>query len=169
MDQTRGSDTAQRQTGKALLGDKLNRSIVRMLREDGRMAFSEIAQALDVSEGTIRNRVNSMKSAGALRITAITDPQASEYRTEAMLGLKVAGTCKPADVAARLGELDEIVYVAWMSGRYDLLVEVVGDGQGSLVRLLEKHIYANPDIVDVEIMTRLKNFKNQFLLKKNWT
>lgn len=140
-----------------------------MLREDGRRAYSEIAQALDVSEGTIRNRINSMKAAGALRIAAITDPQASEYRSEAMLGLKIGANCKPADVAAKLSKLDEIVYVAWMSGRYDLLVEVVSDGQGSLVHLLEKHIYDNPDIIDVEVMTRLRNYKNQFLLKKNWT
>ncbi|MBI6630849.1 Lrp/AsnC family transcriptional regulator [Pontibaca salina] len=159
----------QRNSGKALLGDKLNRRIISMLREDGRMAFSEMAQALDVSEGTIRNRVNSMKASGTLHIAALTDPKVSEYQTEAMLGLRVAANCQPKQVAERLEGIDEVVYIAWVSGRYDMLVEVLSDGEGALVKLLETHIYGKSDIVDVEVMTRLKNFKNQFLLKRNWS
>ncbi|MEM7292657.1 MAG: AsnC family transcriptional regulator, partial [Pseudomonadota bacterium] len=48
--------------------DSLNESIVDLLQQDGRMPFAEIATNLGVSEGTVRNRVNGMKSAGALRI-----------------------------------------------------------------------------------------------------
>ena len=81
--------------------DQLNRSIIALLQQDGRMAFAEIAQALAVSEGTIRNRVNSMKQAGMLRIVAIADPVAVEYKTDAMLGLKIAPGHTPQAVAER--------------------------------------------------------------------
>jgi len=65
--------------------DKLNESIVDLLQIDGRMPYAEIAAKLDVSEGTIRNRVNGMKSSGALRIVAIADPVHVKYETDAML------------------------------------------------------------------------------------
>lgn len=148
--------------------DTLNREIVRMLQDDGRMPFAEIAQALDVSEGTIRNRVNAMKQNGQLQIVAIADPRAIEYRTDAMLGLKINSNTTPAAVADRLGALPEVVYILWLSGRYDLLVEVVTDEHDQLLEFLEHHIHSQPDIVDAETMTGLKNFKNQFLLKRNW-
>ena len=62
--------------------DKLNRSIIQMLQTDGRMPFSEIANELGVSEGTIRNRIANMKKAGLLRIVAIVDPTAAEYKSD---------------------------------------------------------------------------------------
>lgn len=152
----------------ALSRDELNRDIIRMLQQDGRTPYAEIATALNVSEGTIRNRVNSMKRAGVLRIVAIADPAAVEYRTEAMLGIKLAPGNAPEAVAARLGTHSEVVYVLWTAGRYDLLVEVVSDDRDQFLSFLEHQVHDHADIATVEVMTGLKNFKNQFLLKQNW-
>ncbi len=149
--------------------DQLNRSIIALLQQDGRMAFAEIAQALAVSEGTIRNRVNSMKQAGMLRIVAIADPVAVEYQTDAMLGLKIAPGHTPQAVAGRLSGLPDVVYILWVSGRFDLLVEVVSDDRDGFLDFLEREIHNQSDVLGVETMTGLKNYKNQFLLKRNWS
>lgn len=138
-----------------------------MLETDGRMPFSEIAQKLEVSEGTVRNRVNAMKEAGLLRIVAVADPSASEYKADAMICLKVAPGTTPENVARRLEELSCVVYILWVTGRFDLLVELVCDDPGDLTTFLEDHIHSVEDIVDVEVMLGLKNYKNQFLLKRN--
>lgn len=149
-------------------GDDLNQKIIRLLQKDGRMAFSEIAQNLDVSEGTIRNRVNGLRSSNMLRIVAMADPVATEYTTDAMLGLNVAPGTTPKQVADRL-ELDpRVVFVLWVAGRYDLLIEVVSDDHEALQDFLESQIHGCDDIADVDVMLGLKNFKNQFLLKRNW-
>ncbi len=153
---------------KILSKDTLNKAIVSLLQQDGRMPFSEIAGALNVSEGTIRNRVNSMKQAGALRIAALTDPVQVEYKTDAMLGLQVASNTTPAAVAERLNAFPEVVFVLWVSGRFDLLVEIVSDASDEYLSFLESHIYNQVDISSVEVMSGLRNFKNQFLLKRNW-
>lgn len=152
-----------------MLEDELNRGIVQILRKDGRTAFSEIAQRLGVSEGTIRNRVAAMREAGVLQIVAVTDAGAKEYHTEAILGIKVSPGTDPDRVAERLKHLDEVVYVAWVSGRYDLLVELISSDEGSLVQLMSEHVHGRDDIASTEVMTGLKNYKNQFLLKRNWT
>ena len=145
--------------------NQLNRSIISMLQKDGRMAFSEIAHELDVSEGTIRNRVNSMKQAGMLRIVAVVDPVVAEYTTDAMIGIKTAPDSKPQDVARRLAALSEIIYVLWVGGRYDLLIEVVCESRDQFLEFLETHIHGQADIASSETMPGLHNFKNQFLLK----
>jgi len=157
-----------RQNGIGSPENRLNRSIVAMLERDGRVPFSEIAQALDVSEGTIRNRVNAMKEAGMLRIVAIADPVAAEYQTDAMLGLRVAPGHTPEAVARRLGADPRVVYVLWVGGRYDLMVEVVSDDRESFLGFLETCIHGATDIGEAEVMLGLRNFKNQFLLKRDW-
>ena len=98
-----------------------------MLQNDGRMPYKDIAETLRVSEGTIRNRVQRMREAGMLNIVALVDPMAIKYQADAMLGVKVASPHTPRQVAERLSEFDEVVYVLWVSGRFDLLVEVVCD------------------------------------------
>jgi Lrp/AsnC family transcriptional regulator, regulator for asnA, asnC and gidA len=50
--------------------DTLDRKIIRMQNKDGRCSSLEIARQLDVSEGTVRNRLKKMSDAGLLRIPA---------------------------------------------------------------------------------------------------
>ena len=168
IDERKFATRPQRQTDKSSPDDKLNRSIIAMLQQDGRMAYSEIAQTLDVSEGTIRNRVSSMKHAGMLRIVAIADPVAVEYKTDAMLGLKVAPGHSTKAIAERLSSQPDVVYILWVSGRYDLLVEVVSNDRDGFLHFLDTEIHCQSDIASAETMTGLKNFKNQFMLKGNW-
>ena len=155
-----------RARGIASTEDDLNRAIIKMLQQDGRAPYKDIARALDVSEGTIRNRVQSMKQSGALKIVALTDPMAIRYQADAMIGIKVASPATPRDVALRLSELGEVVYVLWVSGRFDLLIEVVCETGNAFQSFLEQHCFGHADIDQIEVMSGIEMFKNQFLLKR---
>ncbi|MEX1109088.1 MAG: AsnC family transcriptional regulator [Dongiaceae bacterium] len=146
--------------------DELNQAIVRLLQEDGRLPFKDVADALDVSEGTVRNRVNWMKASGMLRIVAIADPTSINYTADAMIGIKVAPGSTPKRLAERLVPHPEVVYIIWVSGRYDLLVEIVADSRDQFMTFLERHCFDQSDIASVEVMTGLTMYKNQFLLKR---
>lgn len=163
------SDIAGVQRGRSLSSplDELNKNIVKMLQRDGRIPFKEMAEALDVSEGTVRNRVNWMKQSGMLKIVAIADPSAFHYRSDAMLGVKVASGSSPKQLASRLADLNEVVYAIWVSGRFDLLVEIVTDTEEEFLEFLEVQFFDQSDVDSVEVMTCLSMFKNQFLLKRD--
>lgn len=164
----KGMRPAGERRAKSSRDDSLNRSIIALLQQDGRMAFSEIAQQLGVTEGTIRNRVGAMKKAGMLRIVAMADPVAAEYKSDAMLGLKVAPGHTVQSVSERLAASDAVVYILWVSGRFDLLVEIVSNDRSEFLNFLDSEIHSQPDIASSETMAGLKNFKNQFLLKRDW-
>ena len=102
-----------------------------------------------------------------LRIVAVVDPVAVDYETDAMLGIKTAPGVAPSAIAQRLDPLPAVVYVMWVSGRFDLLVEVVCDRELDFATFLNEHIHGQPDIAHVEVMTRIDMFKNQFLLKRH--
>ena len=148
--------------------DQLNRTIVRLLQEDGRLPFKTIARKLGVSEGTVRNRVGWMKRSGMLRIVAVADPTAINYRADAMLGVKVAPSSAPAKVADRLAVHPQVVYILWVSGRFDLLVEIVCESDEDFLGFLSNHFFHQDDIASVEVMTGLAMYKNQFLLKQDF-
>lgn len=147
--------------------DDLNKRIICMLQDDGRLPYDEIAARLGVSAGTVRNRVTRMREAGQLHIVAVVDPVAVDYEADAMLGIKTAPGIPPRQVADRLADYSAVVYIIWVSGQFDLLVEVVCDERGEFTDFLNRDIYAHADIAHVEIMTRIGMFKNQFLLKRH--
>ena len=152
--------------GIASSDDDLNREIIKMLQQDGRLPYKDIARALEVSEGTIRNRVQSMKQSGALKIVALADPMAIRYKADAMIGIKVANPATPREVAQRLSKHTEVVYVLWVSGRYDLLIEVVCETRNAFQNFLEQQCFGHGDIDTIEVMSGIEMFKNQFLLKR---
>lgn len=147
--------------------EALNKQIIQLLKEDGRLPYDEIAMRLGVSAGTVRNRVTRMREAGLLQIVAVVDPVAVDYETDAMLGIKTAPGVSPQQVADWLAAYPEVVYIIWVSGQFDLLVEVVCDEGVEFADFLNQVIYGHDDIAHVEVMTRIGMFKNQFLLKQH--
>ncbi|MEM7194529.1 MAG: Lrp/AsnC family transcriptional regulator, partial [Pseudomonadota bacterium] len=146
--------------------DHLNQQIIALLQQDGRLPYKDMADVLNVSEGTIRNRVNRMRDSGALKIVALTDPSAIRYQSDAMIGIKVSNRSTPARVAERLSAEDEVIYAVWVTGRFDLLIEVVCDRQSDFQTFLQSHCYGQDDISQFEVMTAIDMFKNQFFLKR---
>ena len=164
---TAGGDRAGEPSALSSPFDDLNQRIIRLLQDDGRAAYDVIGQKLGVSGGTIRNRVARMREAGLLRIVAVVDPVAVDYESDAMLGIKTAPGIAPAAVAQRLDPHPAVVYIMWVGGRFDLLVEVVCDEETELASFLDEHIHGRSDVAHVEVMTRIGMFKNQFLLKRH--
>lgn len=53
--------------------DVLDRQLITVLKEDGRMSYTDLAQRLGVTEGTARNRLQRMIGSDTLRIVPIVD------------------------------------------------------------------------------------------------
>lgn len=163
-------DTKQAKPQNGVLSPEndLNQKIIRFLQKDGRTAYKEIAKQLGVSEGTVRNRVNGLRENDQLRIAAMVDPVADEYKTTAMIGLKAAPGFTPQQIGERLSDNEMVVFILWVSGRYDLIMEVVTDDHEEFQTFLEAEIHSSLDIAVMDLMLGMKNIKNQYLLKKHW-
>ena len=77
----------------------INREIVALLQEDGRMPFSTIARTLGVSEGTVRSRVGQMHKANLIHFITVVNPLALGYTAWSMLGINVARGASADEVA----------------------------------------------------------------------
>jgi Lrp/AsnC family transcriptional regulator for asnA, asnC and gidA len=145
---------------RAMGSDDLNRRIIAKLQEDGRMPFSNIAKDLGTSEGTVRNRVHQMIEARVLRIIGVADPVALGNDGYAMVALTVAAGADPRDVSKRFIDSDNVTYVLFAAGRYDLLVEVICADHLDLRRFLLEYCYGRADIASVEPILALAMYKS---------
>ena len=101
--------------------DDLDRQILRLLHEDGRLPYSVIARQLDSNEATIRKRVQRLISDGILEIIGVSNPYRLGLETHVMIGIEVELRQLDA-VAERLSTFRELNFVAVSSGEFDIVV-----------------------------------------------
>lgn len=135
--------------------DDIDRFIIEAMRQDGRVAFAQIAQQLNVSPGMIRVRYNRLVDLGLIRVVAITNPLRMGYTTMTMIGIRTEGH-KMLEVAQKVAAFEEVIYLIIVSGRYDLIAEVVCRDHADLLRFLTEKLYLVDGVRESETFVHLK-------------
>lgn len=102
--------------------DKLDQRIIQLLHADARMSASEIARTLDANERTIRKRIDRLIRQGAIRLTAILDPQAFGYGIAVDILLDVDPEHEEHVIAA-FKSIPAISYIALGQATRELSIE----------------------------------------------
>jgi Lrp/AsnC family transcriptional regulator, regulator for asnA, asnC and gidA len=152
---------AQQRGGSApALTDAVGKRIIELLQRDGRRPFVSIAAEVGLSEGAVRQRVQRLIDTGVMQIVAVTDPLVVGFTRQAMIGIKTQGDVGP--VADRLCEIPQIDYVVTTAGSFDLLVEVVCEGDAELLDVLMTQIRTIPEVTHTETFVYLKLNKQHY-------
>ena len=141
--------------------DKLDLEIISHLRSDGRKPYTEIASALDVSEGTIRNRVSRLIGEKVIQIVGLVDPYKLGLDAPALIGISVVPSEMEA-VAAELVRHSEVSYLVAVAGEFDLLVEVMCKNRDHLSEFLNETVRMIPGISRTQTYFILHTYKMAF-------
>jgi Lrp/AsnC family transcriptional regulator for asnA, asnC and gidA len=104
--------------------DMLDRQIIRLLQQDGRMSSSEIARQLNVPVRTVRYRVDQMVERKDIFPTVIVNRQNFGYRMAVDIFCQVEIN-KMEDIAEILKDFDEINYIAYSFGDQDISIQAL--------------------------------------------
>ena len=101
--------------------DDLDREILAILRRDARTPYTEIAEEVGTSEGTVRNRVDRMSEAGVIeRFTVAT----RTGNVKAMIEISVAVDVDTRRISERMAEWTEVDFAWQVSGEEDVVLVV---------------------------------------------
>lgn len=138
--------------------DELDRDIIELLRNDGRMRFTKIAEELGVAEGTVRNRVARLQEEKTLQIIGMTDPHRMGYEAPAVICVNIQPP-HLEEAAAAFAALPEVSYLIMVSGEYDLLIEVQCRDREHLVSFLHEHLQTIPGVRRTQTFMILHTYK----------
>lgn len=141
--------------------DEVDLQIINALRKDGRVAFSQIAEQLNVSPGMIRLRYNRLVEQGYLKVVAITNPLRMGFKTMAMIGIRAEGS-RLLDVAEKISKLDEVIYMVIASGRFDIFAEVVCRDHEHLLGFITEKLSIIEGVRESESFLHLKIIKEVY-------
>ena len=103
--------------------DEFDLKLIKALRENGRATYVDLAKGLGVVEGTVRKRVNELLRSGIIRVSAIPDLRTMGYNFISLIGLQIKMS-ELKKVSHVLAGKPNICYLAFVTGRYDLLAIV---------------------------------------------
>jgi len=138
--------------------DELDQRLVGLLTRDGRMSVGDIASCLGVSSPTVRSRIKGLEQTGLLKISGLIDPAKHQDLTTALVGLNIISQGKLPEVLEKLERLENISWAAVVTGRFDILVEVVFKGEmDELYRITSIDIPQVANVVKSETFVVMKS------------
>jgi DNA-binding Lrp family transcriptional regulator len=138
--------------------DEIDRHIVAALREDGRMSLAELGERVSLSSPAVKRRVDRLRATGVITgFTALVDPGALGWGTEAFVEVHCAANMSPSALRETLAGEPEVVAAYTVSGDADALVHVRATDVEHLEATIER-IRARPEIARTKttiVLTRL--------------
>ncbi len=136
--------------------DSINLEIMRHLQV-GRKSFKKIAEALNVTENTVRSRVNKLTAEGILSIVGTVDVEAIQGHQLLYLGVKL----KNMDLEQKGREfkgLKGVVSAAIVTGRYDIILQVLLKEEYTLLEFITRQLSTVEGVQTVESFVVYKGY-----------
>lgn len=137
--------------------DERDWAIIDLLRA-GTISNSAVAKALGVSEGMIRQRIKRLKELGILSLRGLINPEVLANRQIVWLGANVVESRQLDHKAEEIARLENVLSVSIVSGRFDLVIELLLDSHRGLVDFLINDLSTVDGITRTESFVTLKTF-----------
>ncbi|WP_312793959.1 Lrp/AsnC family transcriptional regulator [Tianweitania sp.] len=108
--------------------DKIDRKLVKLLSNDAREGANQVAARLELSPPTVRARLKSLIDQNLLKIAGLLNIAERPELTVAILGIHAYANGRLDEVARKMSELPFVTSVSIVTGRYDLICEVMFEG-----------------------------------------
>ena len=116
--------------------DALDRTLIGLLRADGRAPVSRLAEALGVSRGTVQNRLDRLVDEGVIvGFTVRLREDLDEDVVRAMMVIRLVGQ-STTTVVRQLRGMPEVRAVHTTNGAWDLMAEIAVASLPDLDRVL---------------------------------
>jgi Lrp/AsnC family transcriptional regulator for asnA, asnC and gidA len=113
--------------------DSLDFRIIEALSANARIAFSQLAEQLGVSNSLIHQRVKKLRDRGLLlEPVYVLDPEKLGYQTSAFCQLILAHSQDIREVVEELKKIPEITECVNIAGRYDMMIRIYAQNNSHL-------------------------------------
>lgn len=126
--------------------DWLDKQIIDLLTEDGRMSCVDIAHRIgNTNERVVRYRLERLVASGVIVVSAIVDAKAIGFPVIADVFLEVEPG-RVLEVAEKIAAYENVTYVACSTGERDISIQIVAQDNRSLYDFVTETIGRLPGV-----------------------
>ena len=117
--------------------DRLDKQILRLIAEDARIPFLEVARACNGSGAAIHQRIQKLTNAGILKGSQfVIDPEKIGYETCAYIGLNLKNPERFDAVVEELKKIPEVVECHYTTGDFDMFIKIYALNNHHLLNII---------------------------------
>lgn len=121
--------------------DSLDKKILRLIAEDARMPFLEVARVCNVSGAAIHQRIQKLSNQGVLKGSKFNiDPEKIGYETCAFIGINLKHPENFDEVVEKLKRIPEIVECHYTTGDYDMFMKIYALNNHHLLNIIHDNL-----------------------------
>ena len=117
--------------------DSVDKKILKLIAEDARVPFLEVARECNLSGAAIHQRIQKLTNMGVIRGSHFNiDPEKIGYETCAYIGLYLKNPEKFEEVIEGLKRIPEVVECHYTTGAYDLFIKLYARNNHNLLDIV---------------------------------
>lgn len=121
--------------------DELDEKILRMIIDNARIPFLEVARECGVSGAAIHQRVQKLIQLGVVKGSEfVVDAEKIGFETCAYVGIFLVSPSTFDYVVKELEKIPEVVECYYTTGQYDLLIKVYAKNNKDLLRIIHTEL-----------------------------
>lgn len=121
--------------------DSLDKKILKLIAEDARIPFLEVARSCNVSGAAIHQRIQKLNNMGVLKGSKfIIDPEKIGYETCAYMGLNLKNPEKFDAVVDELKKIPKVVECHYTTGDYDMFIKIYAVNNHHLLNIIHDRL-----------------------------
>lgn len=141
--------------------DAVDEAIIAAFQEDGRQSNREVARKLEVSEGSIRQRLKKLQDGGAVRFDVVTDYAKMGVDFVALIRVSV----EPRHLQEFLtsaGQLPELWYLAAVVGRFNIIALIATSSAAVAMHTINSQVEQLDGVNEIEVRPMVGGAKHDF-------
>jgi DNA-binding Lrp family transcriptional regulator len=116
---------------------------------------------LQISEGTVRQRLRKLIDGKAMRLGMVTDFEASGLAVGVILRIRAAPE-HAGEIAARIALLEACTFVARTVGRFDIVAVFVSNSRASAAEMIDHSVKSLPGVLAVDTQEPVSYAKHRY-------
>ena len=138
--------------------DDIDQTLIQELQKDGRKSYTDLAKMLGIVEGTVRKRVKRLLGQDIIKVVAVPNVPKLGYGLISLIGFHVRME-NLRQVADSIAQNQHVCYLAFVTGRYDLMAVVMTQSPQELSHIIEKEFSVIPSVTGTETFVNLDVIK----------
>ena len=148
--------------------DALDYKILKMLSENARRPYLEIARECGVSGAAIHQRVQKLYSMDVLKgAVTVINPSSLGYDTCAYVGLLLKEPSKSEMIMEAIRKVPEVVECHYTTGQYDMFLRIYARNNEDLLNIIQKNLSNLADTRSETLICFKEVFKRQIPVKES--
>lgn len=137
--------------------DELDRRILKIITQNARIPFKEVADQCGVSRAAVHQRVQRMYDIGVIVGSGYTvNPKMLGYQLCVYIGLTLEKGSMYNAVVDELEKIPEVVESQFTLGGFSMLIKLYAKDDAHLMYLLNSQIQCIPGVAKTETLTSLE-------------